>query len=45
MFGLHLGLQTNTVFEGSSPSPAPDRWLWEPGQTMMWEAGYYIQLD
>lgn len=42
MFGLHLGLQTNTVFEGAT---APDRWLWETGQTMMWEAGYYIQLD
>ena len=44
MFGLHLGLQTNTVFGAVTP-PAPDRWLWEPGQTMMWETGYYIQLD
>lgn len=42
MFGLHLGLQANTVFGGTT---APDRWLWEAGQTMMWEEGYYIQLD
>lgn len=44
MFGLHLGFQTNTVFGAEAP-PAVDRWLWEPGQTMMWETGYYIQLD
>jgi len=44
MFGLHLGLQTNTVFGAVAP-PAPDRWLWEPGQTMLWETGYYLQLD
>lgn len=45
MFGLHLGLQTNTVFGAVAPPATPDRWLWETGQTMMWETGYYIQLD
>lgn len=44
MFGLHLGLQTNTVF-GTVAPPVVDYWLWESGQTMMWETGYYIQLD
>lgn len=43
MFSLQLGLQTNPVL--GAPPAAPDRWLWESGQTMLWEAGYYIQLD